>query len=158
VPLQISPGDAKTHARRARNKGKCSPRRFRAKRRETLAVAYQKRYNVAMRADFILAVRFYRNPAGGEPVRDWLLELAPGDRKTIGTDIKTVQYGWPLGMPLVRKMERDLWELRIHLENRIARVLFTVEAGTLALCTVSSKSPRERRGAIWNWPGRGLEI
>jgi DNA-binding Xre family transcriptional regulator len=44
----------------------------------------------------------------------------------IGEDIKTVQFGWPLGMPLVRKMAKDLWEIRIHLVDRIARVLFTV--------------------------------
>lgn len=55
------------------------------------------------------------------------------DRKTIGEDIKTVQLGWPLGMPLVRKMEKNLWEIRIHLESRIARVLFTVVAGKIVL-------------------------
>lgn len=83
--------------------------------------------------DPILQVRFYRTLAGVEPVRDWLLELTPKDRKVIGTDIKTVQFGWPLGMPLVRKMEKDLWEVRVHLEGRIARMLFTVEAGTMVL-------------------------
>ncbi|BDC38462.1 hypothetical protein PTKU15_17590 [Paraburkholderia terrae] len=44
----------------------------------------------------------------------------------IGEDVKTVQFGWPLGMPLVRKMGLDLWEIRITLPQRIARVLFTV--------------------------------
>lgn len=48
-------------------------------------------------------------------------------------DIKTVQYGWPLGMPLVRKMDKDLWEVRIHLQARIARVLFTVSDGKIVL-------------------------
>lgn len=52
--------------------------------------------------------------------------MPPEDRKVIGTDIKEVQFGWPLGMPLVRKIEKDLWEVRSHLEGRIARVLFTV--------------------------------
>ena len=73
----------------------------------------------------ILAVRFYRSDAGREPVRDWLLELPASDRKAIGTDIKTVQFGWPLGMPLVRKMDIGLWEVRVRLDHRIARVLFT---------------------------------
>ena len=53
--------------------------------------------------------------------------------KTIGEDIKTVQFGWPLGMPLVRKMDKDLWEVRIHLERRIARVLFTISVGKIVL-------------------------
>ncbi len=53
-----------------------------------------------------LAVRFFKTDGGTEPVRDWLRELSAIDRKTIGEDIKTVQFGWPLGMPLVRKMEK----------------------------------------------------
>lgn len=51
----------------------------------------------------------------------------------IGEDIKTVQYGWPLGMPLVRKLDKDLWEVRVHLHTRIARVLFTVSDGMIVL-------------------------
>ena len=80
-----------------------------------------------------LDVRFFKTDGGTEPVRDWLLELSATDRKTIGEDIKTVQFGWPLGMPLVRKLDKDLWEVRIHLESRITRVLFTVSAGKIVL-------------------------
>ena len=80
-----------------------------------------------------LDVRFFKTDGGTEPVRDWLLELSATDRKTIGEDIKTVQFGWPLGMPLVRKLDKDLWEVRIHLESRIARVLFTASAGKIVL-------------------------
>lgn len=81
----------------------------------------------------ILSVRFYRTEADNEPVREFLCELSPEDRKIIGTDIKEVQFGWPLGMHLVRKMEKDLWEVRSHLEGRIARVLFTVIDGHMVL-------------------------
>ena len=81
----------------------------------------------------ILNVRFFKNDNGGEPVRDWLKGLDAHDRKTIGADIKTVQFGWPLGMPLVRKMAKDLWEVRIHLIGRIARVLFTAHDGEMIL-------------------------
>ncbi|MFO7687128.1 MAG: helix-turn-helix transcriptional regulator [Desulfobacterales bacterium] len=38
-------------------------------------------------------------------MREFLREMPQMDRKIIGTDIKEVQFGWPLGMPLVRKME-----------------------------------------------------
>lgn len=55
------------------------------------------------------------------------------DRKSIGTDIKTVQYGWPLGMLLVRKMEPRLWEVRSDIADGIARVLFTVNDGQMVL-------------------------
>jgi phage-related protein len=81
----------------------------------------------------VLNVRFYRTPAGNEPVREWLKDLSKEDRQAIGEDIKTVQLGWPLGMPLVRKMESGLWEVRIDLEDRIARVLFTVEGADMVL-------------------------
>ena len=62
-----------------------------------------------------------------EPVKEWLKDLDRNDRRTIGYDIKTVEIGWPLGMPLVRKMDKDLWEVRSNIsDGRIARVLFTV--------------------------------
>ncbi|MFM8331646.1 MAG: type II toxin-antitoxin system RelE/ParE family toxin [Candidatus Methylumidiphilus sp.] len=80
-----------------------------------------------------LDVRFFKTESGAEPVRDWLKGLDVADRKTLGEDIKTVQFGWPLGMPLVRKMAKDLWELRSHLLGRIARILFTVHDGTMIL-------------------------
>ena len=74
----------------------------------------------------VLFVQFYRSEIGNEPVLEWLRGLGVEDRKAIGDDIKTVELGWPIGMPLVRKMESDLWEVRIDLRQRIARVLFTV--------------------------------
>lgn len=43
---------------------------------------------------------FYKSPGGAEPVRDWLMELPPEDRKNVGTDIKDVEFAWPLGKPL----------------------------------------------------------
>ena len=81
----------------------------------------------------ILSVVFFRTEAGTEPVREWLRELTVEDRKTIGIDIKTVQYGWPLGMPLVRKMEPGLWEVRCDIADGSARVLFTAKAGQMVL-------------------------
>jgi phage-related protein len=80
-----------------------------------------------------LLVFFFKSESGKEPVRDWLKDLPATERKVIGEDIKTVQFGWPLGMPLVRKMSKDLWEMRIHLQTRIARVLFTVNADSMVL-------------------------
>lgn len=81
----------------------------------------------------ILDVRFFATGSGNEPVREWLRALPATERRTIGEDIKTVQFGWPLGMPLVRKLAKDLWEIRIHLADRIARVLFTVVSHTMIL-------------------------
>jgi len=72
---------------------------------------------------------FFRTEAGGEPVRDWLRSLpSPNDRKRIGEDIKTVEFGWPIGMPACRPLGERIHEVRTRLsENRIARVLFYVD-------------------------------
>lgn len=87
-----------------------------------------------MDAGPILLVTFFQTSSGHEPVREWLKSLEKNDRKIIGEDIKLVQFRWPLGMPLVRKIETGLWEVRTHLSGRrIARVLFTAENGEMVL-------------------------
>jgi len=71
---------------------------------------------------------FYRTEAGGEPVREWLKGLSPEDRKRIGEDIKTVEFGWPIGMPVCRPLRDGIYEVRTSLaQNRIARVLFYID-------------------------------
>ncbi|XID74310.1 type II toxin-antitoxin system RelE/ParE family toxin [Alkanindiges sp. WGS2144] len=80
-----------------------------------------------------LTVLFFKTDSGVEPVRQWLKDFSPTDKKSIGEDIRTVQIGWPLGMPLVRKMDTDLWEIRIHILSGIARIFFTVSGNTLLL-------------------------
>jgi hypothetical protein len=44
----------------------------------------------------IVAAYFFRNYRGKMPVRDWILDLSPADRKIIGEDIKTVEFSWPI--------------------------------------------------------------
>jgi phage-related protein len=83
--------------------------------------------------EIILQVVFFKTLNGKEPVREWLLSLPEVQKKTIGTEIKVVQYGWPLGMPVVRKMTSDLWEVRIKIPSGIARVLFTVDDDLMIL-------------------------
>lgn len=80
-----------------------------------------------------LPVRFFRTAEGREPVREWLRELPGEERKAIGDGIRTVQFGWPIGMPLVRKMKDGLWEVRVDLRNRVARIMFTVLKGEAVL-------------------------
>lgn len=77
---------------------------------------------------------FYRSLNGHEPVRDWLLALPKEDRQAIGADIKTVEYGWPVGMPVCRAMTGGLYEVRTHLtRNRTARVMFCFQEQYLVL-------------------------
>ena len=71
-----------------------------------------------MRREPILRVAFYAGEGGREPVRDWLKGLDRYDRQTIGADLKTAQFGWPMGMPLIRKLDLDLWEVRPRVRGR----------------------------------------
>jgi phage-related protein len=81
----------------------------------------------------VLRVIFYRSEIGVEPVREWLKELRKEDRKAVGEDIKTAQFGWPLGIPLVRKITKGLWEVRSNITDGIARTFFTVDKNTMVL-------------------------
>ena len=81
-----------------------------------------------------LPAHFYRSGSGREPVREWLKGLEAEDRKVIGEDIKDVEFSWPIGMPLVGSLGRELWEVRSRLpRGRIARVIFCVEQGHMVL-------------------------
>lgn len=66
-------------------------------------------------------------------MRAWLKQVDPASRKGIGEDLYTLQLGWPVGMPLARKLEPNLWELRSHVSNGIARIMFTEEKRALIL-------------------------
>lgn len=88
---------------------------------------------ISMKPDRPLPVAFYRSENGNEPVRDWLKGLTRDERRIIGEDVKKVQFGWPLGMPLVRKIDSNLWEIRSTLPGKIARILLTVQDGAMVL-------------------------
>jgi phage-related protein len=81
-----------------------------------------------------LPVRFCRSLNGAEPVRDWLNELPEADRRLVGRDIATIEFGWPVGMPLCRSLSGGLWEVRSNLtQGRIARVIFCTGDGCMIL-------------------------
>jgi len=79
-----------------------------------------------MKAERPLRVVFFKTDSGNQPVREWLKELPKEDCKTIGADIQTVQYAWPVGKPLVASLGDGIWEVRSRLSNRIARTLFAL--------------------------------
>ena len=79
-----------------------------------------------MKAERPLHVIFFKTQADNEPVRDWLKNLPKEEKKIIGEDIKTVQFAWPIGKPLVDNLGDGIWEIRSRLKNRIARTLFVL--------------------------------
>ena len=80
-----------------------------------------------------VSVQFFRLDSGREPVREWLKGMRREHRKTIGEDVKTLQFGWPIGMPLARKMDERLWELRSNLGPDTARMFFTIYESNIVL-------------------------
>ncbi|MGE0109815.1 MAG: type II toxin-antitoxin system RelE/ParE family toxin [Bdellovibrionales bacterium] len=111
----------------------------------------------------ILPARFFRSESGKEPVKDWLLSLSVHDRKVIGDDIRAVEFGWPIGMPLCRSINgvRGLWEIRIDLsQGRIARVFFCAHKGSMVLLhgfiKKSQKTP-EKEIALATKRMKGIE-
>jgi phage-related protein len=100
-----------------------------------------------VRTDTTLDVVFFRTESGNEPVRECLQGLRKTDKRVIGSDIKMVQYGWSIGMPVVRKLDAGLWEVRSRLDQRINRILFTVQGDTMVLLhgfiKKSQETPKE---------------
>jgi hypothetical protein len=67
----------------------------------------------------IIFARFFKTVAGNEPVREWLKNQTKDNKKIIGGDISAVEWKWPVGYPLVSKLDNDLWEVRTHLPERV---------------------------------------
>ena len=77
---------------------------------------------------------FYQTKEGARPVREFILGLPQEDRRIIGNDIATVEYGWPIGKPTCAPLGLGLWEVRSNLRsNRIACVIFTLHADRMWL-------------------------
>jgi phage-related protein len=94
-----------------------------------------------------LPARFYSNPNGKEPVRDWLLsELNFEDRKRVAHDIRDCEFSWPIGMPLCRSMAGypGLWEIRSSLKGgNIARIFFCVHENKMILLHAIKKKTQK---------------
>jgi phage-related protein len=99
-----------------------------------------------------LQVYFYKTESGNEPVREWLKSLDIIDKKIIGEDIMTVQFGWPIGMPLVKHLKNGLWEVRSNISSkRISRVIFFLLNNRIILVDGFIKKTQ-------NTPKQNLEI
>lgn len=83
-----------------------------------------------------ITAAFYVTEAGRRPVREWLMELEPADRKTIGEDVATLEFCWPVGMPKCRAIAgaKGVYEVRSSISSgRIARVFFFLIGARMVL-------------------------
>jgi len=101
----------------------------------------------------VYEVVFFETANGNQPARDSIKGLPKGDQKEIGADIRVVQNNFPIGLPLVRKLKPDLWEIRSIIKDGIFRVFFTVFVEKIILLHAIVKksmktSPKELEVAI----------
>ncbi|HEX4068642.1 MAG TPA: type II toxin-antitoxin system RelE/ParE family toxin [Candidatus Babeliales bacterium] len=78
-------------------------------------------------------LRFYQETSGKEPVLEWINDFNEKDLKTIGLDIKEIQYSWPWKMPLVKPLGNGLMEMRTKLKDKQIRIFFTLHKGEIIL-------------------------
>ena len=100
-----------------------------------------------MKRNELLGCVFFETEQKNQPVREFLLQQQREDRKRIGADIFTVQEGFPLGYPLVEKIDKDIWEIRSNVTDGICRIFFTIYKETMVLLhgiiKKSKKTPKE---------------
>ncbi len=80
-------------------------------------------------------------------MRDWLLGLAEDDRKIVGRDIATVEFGWQVGMPISRPVgNTGLREVRstIRKGKVEARVIFAIDGNEMVLLHGHEKKPSQQ--------------
>jgi phage-related protein len=96
----------------------------------------------------IIPAAFYSAETGAEPVREWLKSLDPESRRIIGSDIRTVEFGWPIGMPICRPISNGLFEVRSTISGkRIVRIVFCIHKGTMILLHGFVKKTRKTQEA-----------
>lgn len=89
---------------------------------------------------------FFKSEVGNEPVRDWLRQRIPAEaRRTIGTDIKTVQATWPIDKPLVDSLGDGLREVRSTHDKVEYRVIFMLDGNTMVLLHGFVKTTQKTR-------------
>lgn len=87
----------------------------------------------------MISVTFYETPAGSEVVLDFIRKLPQDDRKKVGLDLKTLQFGYPLGMPLCRHLRSQIWELRSSLPSgNEARLLYFFDSEKQLITVVNA--------------------
>ena len=70
-------------------------------------------------------LRFYKTSSGREVGLDFIRSLDALERKVIGENLRAVEIGFPMGLPLCRNLGGGLWEVRSTLPSkREARLIF----------------------------------
>jgi phage-related protein len=98
-----------------------------------------------------LGCRFYATATGAEPVREWLLGLSREVRMEIGSDIRVVQWRWPVSKPLVDGFGAGLYEVRTSHDGNEYRTFFCIVERELVLLHGIAKK-------TWRTPAHDLKL
>lgn len=63
-------------------------------------------------------VLFYETLSGNKIILEFIRGLSAEDKKVVGEDLKAVQIGFPMGLPLCRPLGDGLYEIRSSLPSR----------------------------------------
>ncbi len=69
----------------------------------------------------------YQDDRENKILRKWFKQLNKQNILAILEDIKTLELRWPIGLPLVKKINPKLWELRSRLNRQTVRIIFTID-------------------------------
>lgn len=84
-------------------------------------------------------IRDLRTPRGENLIESFIVKQEQSTKAKITRMILTLgQYGPNLGMPYSRKIDKDLWELRISGKEAV-RVLYTVRKNEIILLHIFKK-------------------
>ena len=88
---------------------------------------------------------FYAAGAGREPVAEWLDRLSVGQRaKVLWALQRLSEGGFALGPPWLRKLDEEIWEVRISSGKSAFRVLFAqIEANGFLLLEAFAKKTQK---------------
>lgn len=82
-------------------------------------------------------VLFYETASGNKVVLDVIRALSAEEKKVVGEDLKTVQIGFPMGLPLCRPLGDGLYEIRSSLPSkREFRLIFFFDRARQVLLVV----------------------
>lgn len=82
-----------------------------------------------------IEARFFVTSEGSEPVKEWLQPLDKAERRIVGADIATAEFGWPIGMPVCRPLRDGVREVRSSIKDgRVeARTYFGIDGEIMLL-------------------------
>ncbi len=71
-------------------------------------------------------------------MREWLKGLTHSeDRKRIGVDIATIEFGWPIGMPVCRSLGGGIYEVPLNIIELLVCCSISIGKGAWFYCTAS---------------------